>query len=345
MAQPLAGKRILIVEDDAVFRSVLAGFLKSQDAEVYEAGNGVEALSRQAENAPDAILCDLFMPEMGGIEFVRHLRENGWQTPVIVISATERMADVASVLRFGVQDVLLKPVKDLNRLRDALLASLYPDMFASPALAGEELIHDWQALSHDPEYAAQLLQQLQPQVQQFIAGCKINYRQLTSHERQGLVLDIAGLSDKDLAFYCLDVTRAGDDGVLAALMIRTLFNGLLQEQLAHHENRLPQMSALLRQVNQMLRQAGLSGQFPLLAGYYHAGLGNLILVSAGLNAKINAGDNQIQLSSGVPLGTMGSIHINQVSQRCSDWQCQIWGAGGHLRLMLSNQNNHTPDSV
>ena len=34
-------------------------------------------------------------------------------------------------------------------------------------------------------------------------------------------------------FYCLDVTRAGDNGVLAALLLRALFNGLLQEQLAH----------------------------------------------------------------------------------------------------------------
>ncbi|MBW7983240.1 two-component system response regulator RssB [Enterobacillus tribolii] len=341
MAQPLAGKRILIVEDDAVFRSVLAGFLKAQEAEVCEAENGVEALAMQSEQVPDAILCDLFMPEMGGIEFIRRLRESARQTPVIVISATERMADVASVLRFGVQDVLLKPIKDLNQLRDALLACFYPDMFTSPALAGEALSHDWEALSRDPDYAAQLLKQLQPPVQQHIAGCKINYRQLTSHEHPGLVLDIAGLSENDLAFYCLDVTRAGDDGVLAALMIRTLFNGLLREQLAHHENRLPQMSVLLKQVNQMLRQAGLQGQFPLLAGYYHAGLGNLILVSAGLHAKVGAGDSLVQLNSGVPLGTMGSIHINQVSQHCTKWQCQIWGAGGHLHLMLTNQNNRT----
>ncbi|STI76305.1 orphan two-component response regulator [Escherichia coli] len=52
----------------------------------------------------------------------------------------------------------------------------------------------------------------------------------------GLVLDIAALSENDLAFYCLDVTRAGHNGVLAALLLRALFNGLLQEQLAHQIN-------------------------------------------------------------------------------------------------------------
>ncbi|SQB40019.1 response regulator of RpoS [Citrobacter koseri] len=60
---------------------------------------------------------------------------------------------------------------------------------------------------------------------------------LLAADKPGLVLDIAPLSDNDLAFYCLDVTRAGDNGVLAALLLRALFNGLLQEQLAHQNQR------------------------------------------------------------------------------------------------------------
>lgn len=58
-----------------------------------------------------------------------------------------------------------------------------------------------------------------------ISHCRINYRQLVSADQPGLVLDIAPLSDNELAFYCLDVTRAGDNGVLAALLLRALFNG------------------------------------------------------------------------------------------------------------------------
>ena len=80
------------------------------------------------------------------------------------------------------------------------------------------------------------------------------------------MLDIAALSENDLAFYCLDVTRAGHNGVLAALLLRALFNGLLQEQLAHQNQRLPELGALLKQVNHLLRQANLPGQFPLLVG-------------------------------------------------------------------------------
>lgn len=124
MAQPLESKRILIVEDDPVFRSVLTGYLQAHGALVQEAANGIEALSLLDSYIPDAILCDLAMPEMGGIEFVKRLREKGLQTPVVVISATEEMADVANAMRLGVRDVLLKPITDLSRLQETLLSFL-----------------------------------------------------------------------------------------------------------------------------------------------------------------------------------------------------------------------------
>lgn len=55
------------------------------------------------------------------------------------------------------------------------------------------------------------------------------------------------------------------------------------------------MGSLLKQVNQLLRQANLPGQFPLLVGYYHSGLKNLILVSAGLNGTLNTGSIKFRL--------------------------------------------------
>lgn len=336
MDKPLTSKHILIVEDEAVFRSMLVGYLKTLGATTSEAENGLEALSAVEEIVPDLILCDLAMPEMDGIEFVENLRLQGNKIPVLVISATDNMSDVARVLRLGVEDVLLKPLTDLNRLREALLASLYPNMFTSQAMEGNDLIQDWSALCQDPTQAAKLLKQLQPPVQQVLARCRINYRQLTMAEHPGLVLDIAALSPNDLAFYCLDVTRAGENGVLAALLLRAIFNGLLRDHLTNQRQRLPQMSTILKQVNQLLKQAHLEGQFPLLLGYYHAEHKNLILVSAGLHATVNTGENQIQLSNGVPLGTLGATYSNQISQRCTAWQCQVWGAGGRLRLMLTS---------
>ncbi|WP_279046416.1 two-component system response regulator RssB [Cedecea davisae] len=335
MSQPLEGKQILIVEDEPVFRSLMDSYLTSLGGMTHLAWDGVDALEKLAGHSVDLLICDLAMPRMNGLELVEHIRNEGDQTPILVISATENMSDIAQALRLGVQDVLLKPIKDLNRLKDTVLSCLYPTMFNSRVEEEERLFQDWDALVQDPLAASKLLQELQPPVQQVISHCRINYRQLISVDQPGLVLDIAPLSDNDLAFYCLDVTRAGDNGVLAALLLRALFNGLLQEQLSHHGQRLPELGNLLKQVNQLLRQANLSGQFPLMVGYYHSGLKNLILVSAGLNATLNTGEHQIQVSNGVPLGTLGNTYLNQISQRSAAWQCQVWGSGGRLRLMLS----------
>ncbi len=335
MNYPLDGKQILIVEDEAVFRSLLDNYLSALGAETLLASDGLEALDILGTATPSLIICDLSMPNLDGLGLVEELRHRGIEIPVLVISATENMADIAKALRLGVQDVLLKPIKDLNRLRETVLSCLYPAMFNSRVEEEERLFQGWDALVSDPQAAARLLQELQPPVQQTVSHCRVNYRQLMSADNPGLVLDIAPLSDDDLAFYCLDVTRAGDNGVLAALLLRALFNGLLQEQMARRSQRLPELGPLLKQVNQLLRQANLDGQFPLLVGYYHSGLKNLILVSAGLNAILNTGEHQIQVSSGLPLGTLGNAYLNQISQRCDAWQCQIWGAGGRLRLMLS----------
>jgi len=337
MEKPLSGKHILIVEDEVVFRSLLDTFLTSLGARISLANDGVQALETIEQNLPDMMICDLAMPRMDGLQLVESLRNRGQTLPILVISATDNMADIARVLRLGVQDVLLKPVTDLARLRETVFECLYPSMFTSKVQEDEQLFQDWDALTRDPAAATKLLQQLQPPVQQTIAHCKVNYRQLTMAEQPGLVLDVAALSEKDLAFYCLDVTRAGDNGVLAALLLRALFNGLLQEQLSGQTQRLPELTGLLTQVNQLLRQVNLQGQFPLLVGYYNRDVKNLILVSAGLNATLNVDAQQIQLSNGVPLGTFGSAHLNQMTQQCDAWQCQVWGAGGRLRLMLTTE--------
>ncbi len=111
MTQPLAGKLILIVEDEAVFRSLLHSLANLTGRDNGTGGDGVEALQKMAESKPDLMICDISMPRMNGLELVEQLRNRGETLPILMISATENMADIAVALRLGVRDVLLKPVK------------------------------------------------------------------------------------------------------------------------------------------------------------------------------------------------------------------------------------------
>jgi len=102
--------RVLVVEDDAVQRERMRGWLEGPQWIVREAENGREALKRIQENKPDVILLDLMMPETDGFAVVAALqKEAHWQDiPVIVITARDLDAKDRERLNSGVQSVLVK---------------------------------------------------------------------------------------------------------------------------------------------------------------------------------------------------------------------------------------------
>jgi two-component system KDP operon response regulator KdpE len=113
--------RILVVDDERPIRRFLNASLSSQYT-VLEASTGEEALSVTASGHPDAIILDLGLPDMDGIDVTRRLRE--WtQIPIIVVSVREGEDDKIAALDTGADDYVTKPfsVGELTaRLRVAL---------------------------------------------------------------------------------------------------------------------------------------------------------------------------------------------------------------------------------
>ena len=107
---PAGPTRVLMVEDDAVQRERMLGWLERPQWIVREAANGREALSLLREEKPDVILLDLMMPEMDGFEVVAALQKDaGWRDiPVIVITSLDLNAKDRERLNSGVQSVLVK---------------------------------------------------------------------------------------------------------------------------------------------------------------------------------------------------------------------------------------------
>ncbi len=116
----LEGKDILIVEDDPVFRNMVASFLRGQGCEVVEAENGIEGLKALRAAIPDLVVSDLVMPEMDGLQFVEEVSLEFPMVPVLVISGTGGMKDVATALRLGVKDYLVKPLNNIGELKSAI---------------------------------------------------------------------------------------------------------------------------------------------------------------------------------------------------------------------------------
>lgn len=100
---------ILIVDDAAFMRMRCAKLLKDNGFEVIEAGNGVEAVQKYTEARPDAVLLDVTMPEMDGLEALRRIKSIDPNARVAMVTAMGQQAIVMEALKAGARDFVLKP--------------------------------------------------------------------------------------------------------------------------------------------------------------------------------------------------------------------------------------------
>jgi two-component system response regulator MprA len=101
--------RILVVDDEPAVRDSLERALRLEGYEVALAANGSEALAAVAARSPDALLLDLMMPRVDGVEVCRRLREQGDRTPILVLTARDAVSDRVAGLDAGADDYVVKP--------------------------------------------------------------------------------------------------------------------------------------------------------------------------------------------------------------------------------------------
>lgn len=121
--------RVLIVEDDAQVRNALSRALNFEGYEIETASDGAEGLDKVLTSAPDAIVLDVMMPHVDGLETTRRLRARGDTTPILMLTARHEVSDRVAGLDAGADDYLVKPFaleELLARLR-ALLRRSEPD--------------------------------------------------------------------------------------------------------------------------------------------------------------------------------------------------------------------------
>jgi two-component system KDP operon response regulator KdpE len=121
--------RILVIDDEPQMRRLLRVALEAADYRVFEAATGREGLAEAASRQPDAILLDLGLPELDGMEVLRRLRE--WtSTPVLVLSVQDAGEDKVRALDLGADDYVTKPFDTpelLARLRVLLRRTQPPE--------------------------------------------------------------------------------------------------------------------------------------------------------------------------------------------------------------------------
>ena len=101
---------ILVAEDDRALRELFCTVLSKNGFVYHEARDGVEAWDVLEKQYIDLIVTDIMMPNMNGLEFIKSLRQNGLNLPVLVITAKDAFEDMQSGFLAGTDDYMVKPV-------------------------------------------------------------------------------------------------------------------------------------------------------------------------------------------------------------------------------------------
>jgi two-component system response regulator MprA len=114
---------VMVVDDEPAVRAALERALRIERYDVRLAGDGVEALALLADRSPDAIVLDVAMPDIDGLEVCRRLRAAGDRTPVLMLTARDAVDDRVAGLDAGADDYLVKPfaLRELQARLRALL--------------------------------------------------------------------------------------------------------------------------------------------------------------------------------------------------------------------------------
>lgn len=130
----------LVVDDHALFREGLVGILNAQpDFEVVgEAGDGMEALVKARELAPDLILMDIRMPGTDGLEATRLIKRELPETCIVMLTVRDEDEKLFEAIRVGAQGYLLKTVRS-RELVELLRGAMQGEAAITPALASRML--------------------------------------------------------------------------------------------------------------------------------------------------------------------------------------------------------------
>ncbi|MGZ4386891.1 MAG: response regulator transcription factor [Gaiellaceae bacterium] len=105
----MSGARVLIVEDDAELRVVLARGLSEEGFEALAVSSGAEALEHVARRVPDLLVIDIGLPDSDGRDLCQALRARGIQAPVLFLTARDALADRLAGFEAGADDYVTKP--------------------------------------------------------------------------------------------------------------------------------------------------------------------------------------------------------------------------------------------
>ena len=264
---------LLIIDDDDVVRASLAAYLEDSGFSVLQAGNGQQGLQVFDEHQPDLVICDLRMPQMGGLELIRQVSERAPQLPVIVVSGAGVMSDAVEALRLGAADYLIKPLEDLAVLEHSVRRALdrsrlvlenqrYRDKLET---ANRELEASLHLLQEDQTAGRQVQMNMLPESPWVAGEFAFEHQIIPSLYLSGDFVDYFRVDERRIAFYLADVSGHGASSAFVTVLLKFMTTRLMFD-LKRSKMREFKPSEVLSHINRGLINSKLGKHVTMVGG-------------------------------------------------------------------------------
>jgi phosphoserine phosphatase RsbU/P len=306
---------VLIIDDDVRTRFAFRCVLEPQGVSVLEAEDGASGLRVASERTLGAVLLDLRMPGMDGLDVLQALVRMHPETPVLVVSGRGTMSDVVEALRRGAWDFILKPVTDIDllvravgrALDKATLQRQNREFSESLQRTNNRLNAALKELSDDEQAARKLQFQLLPEDGLRIGSYTCSRRLFPSQVLSGDFVDYFPLGERHLGFYMADVAGHGAASAFVTAMLTTLV-GKYREALGRGDETILSPRQFLARLESDLAPHRLEKHITMFYGALETSSGQFVYASAGAFPFpfLRKGDHVVELEcTGRPLNLPG----------------------------------------
>lgn len=254
---------ILIIDDDAAIRDMLALYLRTQGYSTAVAADGCTGLAHCAQVRPDLVLSDLRMPGMDGLEVLAALNRDFPDVPLIVVSGTGDMGDAIQALKLGASDYVTKPIEDLAVLDHAVHQALertrllaenraYREHLES---ANKRLASSLAQLEQDEGHARKIQFALLPQRCMVFGNIECSTYLSTSAILSGDFVDYFSIDPDHFGFYMADVSGHGVSSAVITVLLKGYVSRFLENHRCYGEKTILDPAALLAALNRDVRAA------------------------------------------------------------------------------------------
>ncbi|MEA3275626.1 MAG: SpoIIE family protein phosphatase [Pseudomonadota bacterium] len=286
MPEPL---RILTIEDDPTIRASIVAYLEDSGYEMLEAVSGPDGVARFRSERPDAVLCDLRLPGVDGLDVLSEINAISPETPVIIVSGASMIGDAIQALKRGAWDFVTKPIPDMGVLEGALARGLerarlmrenreYQQRLERVNRDLTDTLHQLQA---DQEAGREIQTRLLPEDGVTFGAYRFRRRLYPSMYLSGDFVDYFPIDRRYTGFYMADVSGHGAASAFVTVMLKMLMTQFVDAYLQEGDRTILEPDQTLLRLNHNLFERNLDKYLTMFYGVLDGQDGTLSCSNGG----------------------------------------------------------------